>query len=337
MARSSGYLLRLALRSWVAGLRRARAKAERHARRLAWAALQGRAREITFERDGIVWTVPVGRFSVAANCFVEGAHQSREIRAVLDWVGRSGRLAHPRGAVIDVGANLGSPGIPLARATGLRVVSVEPVPATHAYLRRNVEQNGLAARISAVNAAISTARGELEMAVHDDPARSEAVTGGAQGFGAGRSGAARVRVPAIPLDELVAEQGVAPAEVALVWSDTQGHEQQVIASGKALWAAGAPLFVELWPPGLAAHGGVDAFLATARSHFAGYVLRDDLLERGNGAPVRAMDSLPATLAALRDAHTDALFAPSSSATASASSGAGAGSGTEKPVTLQNPA
>jgi len=337
MERSYAFLLRLALRSWFAALRGAGAKAERHARRLVWAALQGRAREVSFERDGILWTVPVGRFSVAANCFVEGAHQSREIRAVLTWVARTGRLAHPRGALIDVGANLGSPGIPLARATGLRVVSVEPVPATCAYLRQNVEQNGLAARVSAVNAAISTERGALEMVVHDDPARSEAVTGGVQGFGAARAVGARVRVPAIPLDELVAEQGIAPAEVALVWSDTQGHEQQVIASGKALWAAGAPLFVELWPPGLAAHGGVDAFAATARSHFAGYVLRDDLLARGSDAPVRSMESLPATLAALRDAHTDALFVPSNSATAAANSGTTAGSGTEKAVTFQKPA
>jgi len=311
MARSPSFLVRLSLRAWLADLRGAGAKAERHVRRLVWAALQGRAREVSFERDGIHWTVPVGRFSVAANCFVEGAHQSREIRAVLAWVARTGRLAQPRGAVIDIGANLGSPGIPLARATGLRVVSVEPVPATHAYLRRNVEQNGLSAQVAAVNAAISTARGTLEMVVHDDPARSEAVTGGAQGFGAGSSGGARVQVPAIPLDELVAEQGIAPSEVALVWSDTQGHEQQVIESGKALWAAGAPLFVELWPPGLSAHGGVDAFVATARSHFAGYVLRDDLLASGDATQVRDMASLPVTLAELRDEHTDALFLPAS--------------------------
>lgn len=303
VARPSSFFVRLALRAWFADRRGVAARAERHWRRLAWALLEGRAREITFERDGIEWTVPVGRFSVAANCFVEGAHQTREVRAVLDWVARTGRLARARAAAIDVGANLGSPAIPLARASALRIVSVEPVPATYTYLRQNVEQNDLSARITPVNAAIAAARGELEMVVHDDPARSEVATAGAPG--------ARVRVPALPLDELAAEHGLAPADVALVWSDTQGHERQVIESGKALWAAGAPLFVELWPKGLAAQGGVDAFAAAARSHFARYVLRDDLLARANEAPAHPIESLPKVLADLGDAHTDALLLPPS--------------------------
>ena len=50
------------------------------------------------------------------------------------------------------------------------------------------------------------------------------------------------------------------AEVALVCSDTQGFETQIVASGSSLWAAGTPLWVEVWPQGLACHGGVQQFL-----------------------------------------------------------------------------
>jgi FkbM family methyltransferase len=226
------------------------------------------------------------------------------IAALVAWLEARGGL---RGkAVVDVGANLGAPAIPLARATGCRVLAVEPVPDTFARLRRNVEQNGLSGAVIPLNAAISVERGGLEMAVHEDLSRSEVYRGGGAQGSAGDF--RRVLVPSLPLEAAVAAQGLSPGELALVWSDTQGYERQVVESGRPLWAAGVPLFVELWPRGLAAHGGVDAFAAAVRGSFARFILRDEPRAGRAAAASRPVDELPGVLSGLQG-HTDALLLP----------------------------
>jgi hypothetical protein len=69
------------------------------------------------------------------------------------------------------------------------------------------------------------------------------------------------------LDELVKSLQIAPDQIALVWSDTQGFEAQVIESGSALWTNGTPLWVEVWPKGLDCHGGTDRFVELCKKYF----------------------------------------------------------------------
>ena len=286
-----------------------RERSERQWYRLLWELLQGRSEEVTFKRDGILWTTPVGRLSVAKNCFIDGMHQAREISAVLGWLKSKGRLGPGTKAFIDVGANLGVPAIPFARMTGKRVVGIEPEPVTFALLRRNVDQNGLADQIILMNAAVSNARKETDLIVHSDPSRSEISTGHqVQGFGSAPTDSRRMRVSTLPLDEILTMSGLSAGEIALVWSDTQGHERQVIESGPSLWRAGVPLFVELWPVGLRAHGGLDEFCREITKHFKEVVLRDDLLTQGTSAVVRPIADIPEYLSKLRG-HTDALLIP----------------------------
>lgn len=305
-----GRLARIALRAGFASLVGDRERAVRHGRRLLFMLLEDQLEEMSFRRGGTRWTVPARDDPIARNLFVRGEHQGPELEALLAWLGARGYLGPERGALVDVGANIGSPSIPIALETGLRPLAIEPMPRNFALLERNVRDNGLAERFFCLNAAISTSAGELHMVGSEQGGGCEVETeAGSQGFGELAPGQTRLRVPALTLDDALAKHGIDPAEVAFAWSDTQGHERQVIASGTSLWRAGAPLFVELWPRGLRAHGGLEPFLATASDCFEALVPRRDLLEAGARAEPLPIAELGPLLDSLGDRHTDGLLIP----------------------------
>ncbi len=298
---------KIVTRALLARLRGDREYLLQQKRRLLFLLAEEELDSMTFERDGTHWTVPSASSSIAKNLLVEGEHQGPETRALLDWLGPRGHLE--RDIIVEVGANIGTPSISLCRATKKTVIAIEPMPENFAFLERNVMANGLGDRVRCIRAAVSRDAGEIDMVWHPTGGMSEVKTpGGVQGFGEVGSGSAVVRVPARPLDEILQSEDVDPASVCFVWSDTQGHERQVVESGSALWKAGVPLFVEVWKQGLAAHGGVDAFLEVAARHFSELVTRRELLESGADARPRPISELGAIVAGLRG-HTDALFLP----------------------------
>jgi hypothetical protein len=147
------------------------------------------------------------------------------------------------------------------------------------------------------------------MVRHPKDGWSEVATGnGRQAFGDVAPDAELIDVPAFRLDQAVTRAKATPAEVSFVWSDTQGFETQVLRSGGALWAAGVPAFVELWPAALEIHGGLDAFVAACREHFKGFILREDLLARRAAAEPRPIDGIESVLRAMRK-QTDGLLVP----------------------------
>ena len=209
--------------------------AERRA--LALRLLEVEAEEITFRRDGIRWTAFPWDHRISGPLFVSGGFQAREVRAVLARMTREGRLAAPRDAIIDVGANIGTSTVPFARETGCRVLAIEPVPDVFEVLRRNVADNGLEPQVTCVQAAISTdGRDRVRMAL---PAGN---SGGGEVERPGRPPTfawrdpvrSTVDVPASGLAELLDAHGIAAERVAFVWSDTQGCEAEVMESGARL-------------------------------------------------------------------------------------------------------
>ena len=300
-------LFKIASRALLARLRGDREYLLQQKRRLLFLLAEDELDSMTFQRDGTMWTVPSASSSIAKNLLIEGSHQGPETRALLDWLGRRGHLE--RDTIVEVGANIGTPSIPLCRATGKTVLAIEPMPENFAFLERNVSANGLGDRVRCIRAAVSRDVGEIDMVWHPTGGMSEVKTAdGVQGFGDVGAENALVRVPVRPLDDILRAEGVDPASVCFVWSDTQGHERQVVESGSALWKAGVPLFVEVWKQGLAAHGGVDAFLDVAARHFSELVTKRELLEAGPDARPRPISELGAIVAGLRG-HTDALFLP----------------------------
>ena len=234
-------------------------------------------------RDGLTWEVAVGDV-VGESIYLDGGYATEEMDAVLSW------LATRMGStVIEVGANVGTTTLPLARA-GYRVIAIEPVPRTFAMLARNVEANDLADRVRGVNRAIATTCGQVEMWVTRGTGVSEMVAGdtppGFSVYGPAFDDAKRrVTVEGDRLDHLLDAADVALDDVALVWSDTQGSETSVIETGAPMWAAGAPLYAEVAPWLLEPCGGIDAFVGSAERHFGRFLARDALIGRGPSQPI----------------------------------------------------
>jgi hypothetical protein len=106
---------------------------------------------LTFERGGFTWTVDAGD-EIGRYLFSEGSYEGEELDAVLSWL-RVNRPARSFGTFVDLGANVGTTTLPVARA-GWKVIAVEPVPTTFEWLVANVEANGLSDRAVCAQKAI---------------------------------------------------------------------------------------------------------------------------------------------------------------------------------------
>jgi len=280
--------------------------------KLALFMLAGKGDTLSFRRGGTYWHAPVRDRYITPALLAGGGYQQAELDGLVRWLRWRGLLSGPGSVIVDVGANIGTSSIPLARATGLSVLAVEPAPDNLALLRRNVDDNGLSGRVVCIQAAIATRRGDVCLAL--DPTNC----GGHEiddfldpAISVRPSGRSEIAVPAMPLETIVERGGSSPDRVALVWSDTQGCEQQVIETGARLWKAGVPLFIEVWPAGLRRHGGVAGLLGAADRHFRAVVMADDLRTRGPWAVERPLTALASVIPRLRGAlgATNALLLP----------------------------
>ena len=290
-----GAALRAVLPGPAAGRRSAR-------RWLALKALTRLRREITFRRSGFLWTGATAS-SITQAIYTTGHYQDAHWDSLRGWLERRADFARP--VIVNVGANIGDVALPLSRS-GKRIIAIEPNPETFARLQRNVRQNGLARQITGCDVAIAEQAGTAQLVVTTDPGNSELGDGhGRLGFDGMDKRRGSVAVRTERLDTLLQSLGIRPDEVALVWSDTQGFESHVIASGSSLWRGGTPLWVEIWPKGLACHGGLPYFLELCRTHFT----RVMPLERlGNEPePIGALDAIVAGLGSAE--FTDALLVP----------------------------
>ncbi|MEA5581273.1 FkbM family methyltransferase [Nodularia harveyana UHCC-0300] len=244
-------------------------------RKLAWHFIQGQSKFITFQRDDNWWTV----FSsdvVSRHLFFYGKFELNSLDATLRWLGKNHNFWLKSKAIINVGGNIGATCIPLARKTGKHCIVCEPVPETFKLLEQNIKLNNLTELISCHQIGISSRPGYAEMALTGDSGWSEVrVVKGVQGFSNLSPVYNYVKVPMSTLEELVTMESLNLQDVGLVWSDTQGFESEVIESGKALWLAGVPCWVEVWPQGLEAHGGIRKFVALCNEYFQYLITKED--------------------------------------------------------------
>lgn len=269
-------------------------------RQLHWRTLGLFQREATFQRNGFTWTGPTS-CSITELIFTTDHYQDARLEQVTSWLTTLGRFSRP--VLVNVGANLGDLALPLSR-TEKRILAVEPNPETFARLVRNVRQNGLQDQITCCDVAISDIPGTARLISAGDPGNSELDSGGSRlGFEGQDYTRAVHQVRTLPLTDLLASQKIAPGDVALVISDTQGFETQVIESGAALWREKTPLWVEIWPKGLACHGGVEAFLRSCERHFTHFVP-----ESGIGSTPEPIQNLSSLVKRLKNAEfTDVLL------------------------------
>lgn len=278
-------------------------------RKLALRLIEADAEEIVFRRGGCIWTGFAWDRIVTGNLFAHGSIQRAEIEAVLAWMKRHRRFEPPRDMIVDVGANIGTSAIPIARSTDCQVVAIEPVPELHAMLCRNIAANGLGGRIQTVAAAIVSGRGKRVRMVlpSENSGAAEVVRAGRKASFEGKLPIRRsMTVRATGLDALLAERGIEPKRIAFVWADVQGSECDVIESAPELWAAGVPLFCEV-DPGLWANGGdTKGFLRQALQHFSRFIPVTALI--GKARPkAGAIGELPAFCRTLGPMGSDVLL------------------------------
>ena len=139
--------------------------------------------------------------------------------------------------VIDVGANIGLSTILLARMAE-RVIAFEPSPPNVAFLRRNLERNGIN-NVEVHAVAASSEPGTLRFHVAQFGAGSHVVAAGH----VSSDSISTVDVKAVTLDE-----SDLPS-IAFIKIDAEGHEPDVLAGARQLLARDRPLIyteVNIW-------------------------------------------------------------------------------------------
>jgi FkbM family methyltransferase len=147
---------------------------------------------------------------------------------------------------LEVGANFGVYSLPAVAEFGFgRAIAYEPDPLAFELLEENIARNGLADAVTAHNAALSSAPGELTLRrglfnAGDNRIVSASADGTVGAAGPGDT----VRVPARTLDDEVAAGHIDPPRLGLIWLDVQGHEGEVLEGGRSVLASPAALVVE---------------------------------------------------------------------------------------------
>ena len=238
--------------------------------------------------------------------FMRGEYEYEQLERA---VALGGFPSRGRGWLLDVGANVGTVCIALARRGAFaRALAVEPAPDTFRHLVKNVARNRLGDAIRCVNAALSATSGtaELELSTNSGDHRVR-VAGPLAAEQYHEHTRPLIRVPLRRLDDLLDEHGIARGDVGLLWMDVQGHERHVLDGAPKLLASGVPLVVELWPYGLRRAGvEPEAFADYLGARFRSYY------DLGQAAPIaRPTAELPASLGPLVSykSFTDLLLVP----------------------------
>lgn len=270
--------------------------------------LQNEVDYCTFRRHDSIWNVSGGDISMCWPLLVDGHFQGEQIDAVGRWLEAQGRLGRRDGHIVDVGANIGTTCIPLSRQTGCRVLAIEPFPENYLLLRKNVLQNGLAHRITCVQSAIHDQGETVEMFM------PQWQCGGARIHESMKDhdGAGRIAsVPASGLMAILKSSGIQPQEVALVWSDTEGAEIKVVETGEALWAAGVPLYMEVYPLALNRYQAGEALIRLLPRYFDRFISARQLMASGHKAETQSIAQFPQLLntLSLQNSIMDILLLP----------------------------
>ncbi len=167
------------------------------------------------------------------------------------------RLILPTGndLLINVGANIGCILIPLMRE-GLfqRGIGFEPAPANAAYLRANVEQNGLAGSVQTFELGLSDASrvAPFEMSPRNSGDHRVRSDSAARQQKSAYDEEARqvIQIQLARLDDMVQDHDIELGRNSLMWVDIQGHEGQFFEGARRAIARGIPVVTELWPYGI---------------------------------------------------------------------------------------
>jgi FkbM family methyltransferase len=196
--------------------------------------------ELTFRtRDGVTITCPnrPGARVPVYEIFAEDCYQLEPFLGSL--------LRRPI-QVIDIGGHIGTFSTRLTRLhRQASVMAFEPSHTTASYLRRNVEQNGVASRVQVFEAALSSSSGTATFV--DNGAGSGMNGLRAADHNDGTATGVNTEVSTISFDDAVAQT---PAPVDVVKIDCEGGEYALVLGSKPeSWASVQRVVIEFHPVG----------------------------------------------------------------------------------------
>lgn len=212
----------------------------RRRRRLLLEAMPPEVLLMTLKFDDHVVTVHP-REAIGRRVFAEGHYDRDRVEAVLTILDAEGLIPEAGMTVVEIGANIGTQALYFSLSGRVaRILAIEPDPRNLALLRRNIEENGLASRVSVVECAIGSADSEGLLY------RTAGNHGASSLFP--REGAAdSVHVAIRPLSTILAENAIAQDTVDFIWMDIEGAEPQACASIEGLLRRQVPMMMEFSP------------------------------------------------------------------------------------------
>jgi FkbM family methyltransferase len=153
-------------------------------------------------------------------------------------------LARGRRCVYDVGAYLGITALVMARGlgTGGRLLAFEPTPKAAGIIRENAVLNGLADRITVINAFVGSRPGALVEFHGSEPSVYNSAIASRSAL-RGEAGIQTALTPAVTLDEVSSATDTTPEFVKI---DVEGAELDVLAGmARLLQEARPTVFLEL--------------------------------------------------------------------------------------------
>lgn len=221
-----------------------------------------------------VTTEPLGgkislryREELGFNYLVYGGFETAEIIELC-------RLARPRTAAVDVGANVGIFTVALARAVGPdgSVVAFEPLEENTARLEANLERNALV-NVDIHTEALADREGTIEMTLSEDPAYGSTVN---EHIHKASGGSASIRVTR--LDRVWAELG--DPELSVLKIDVEGGELAVLHGAMRILRSQSPaILIEAHDDRLAPIEALLGPLGYRRSQPVGFQRWNHLLRR----------------------------------------------------------
>lgn len=277
---------------------------EQRLRTMAWPLLKRIRQSMTVRTLQGQFTLSLADDAISKSLFCEGQYELELVTRTLAFLRSVRKLPEKgHGTLADVGANNGVISIGALTAGELAsAVAIEPDPRNFALLQRNVAQNGLTARMTCLEVAVSSQAGTVPFELSESNLGDHRVRSGAYTSQPDQYGEASRRVISVPsarLDDLLEGR-----DISLIWMDVQGHEGHAMAGAPRVLGTGVPLVCEVWPYGLERAGTSPAdFCARAKQYW-----KDYWVLRGTEYVRYGIDQLPALFGELTGvSYANAVF------------------------------
>jgi FkbM family methyltransferase len=177
---------------------------------------------------------------IGRKIYRKGHFQRENVERLLSVLRQRG-LVQPDKVLLELGGNIGTQTLYFALSKAFRhIVTVEPDPRNFKLLRTNIDQNDLSERITAINTAAGESEGTLDFFMHrDNHGKSSALRQSARDI--------QIQVPVKPVTAMLAEAGVKPDDIGLVWMDIEGYEPVAARSMLPLLERRVPFYMEFSP------------------------------------------------------------------------------------------